>query len=647
MQNKEGLTTAKKVIILSMMSFIAVLLLIVAIILPGGTKKKLVNSRTIMIFMAGTNLESESYLASSDLNGIVPENIDLNTTKVLLYTGGTKKWHNFVSSTDEGIYELTNNGFVKAKSFTKSNLGYDTALANFLNYAYEYSKTDAYDLIFWDHGLGALGSISDENTNDYLDLSEMTAALQKSPFDKENKLETVVFRTCLNSTLEVASTFAPYADYMVASEEITLGKYGHGVLKFLNSTSIDSDAVEYGEAFIASYQKQIEEIDVYGETDSTYAIIDLSTIEELNTMIDSFFSKIDARKNYNELARMRSTMHQYAAGTMGVYDYDTVDLYELIDNLKKYDEKESTKIEKYLKEKVIVYNWSTNTHSNGLSVYFPYYGDNYVKNLHFDLYKKLNVSDNYSKFITDFNKGQTSTSYSFTFDLSNTEVKQDGKEFKLKLTNEQVKNFSKANYMIFKKEEDGKFSPIFTGLNATLDKDGYLSTNITDNLISVYDGNDKTSELITAIQIESQSKDYKEYTVPVVINKINDEGWPIVQNANIHIKVDKKGKVHIAEVYILDKAKSNEDINKTRGTLVDLKDYSSIDFSKLRYDILDSEGKFTTDWKSNGTLYFWEVKTNNYKIETTSLDSNGDYYCVFAIRDVQNNVYYSNLISIK
>ena len=104
-------------------------------------KKKTVNSRTVMIFMAGTNLESNNGLASSDLNGIIPEQIDLNTTKVLLYTGGTKRWHNFVSSSEDAIYELTSEGFVKAKSFNKSNLGYDTALANFLNYSYEYSKT--------------------------------------------------------------------------------------------------------------------------------------------------------------------------------------------------------------------------------------------------------------------------------------------------------------------------------------------------------------------------------------------------------------------------------------------------------------------------------------------------------------------------
>lgn len=646
MQKGEGLSTTKKVIIISMMSFVALLLLIVAIIIPSGTKRKTVNSRTVMIFMAGSNLESNNGIATSELNSILPESIDLNSTKVLLYTGGTKRWHNFVNANEDAIYELTSNGFVKAKSLVKSNLGYDNALATFLNYSYEYSKTDAYDLIFWDHGLGALGSISDENTEDFLDLTEMTAAFQKSPFNETNKLETIVFRTCLNSTLEVASTFAPYADYMVASEEVTIGMRGFSVLNFLNNTGIDKDPIEYGVSFIDAYKEQVNGIDIFGRTDSTYAIIDLNYMDELNDKLDSFFAKVDVNKKYTELAKMRASMHQYGVASTGSTFYDTVDLYELIDNLKTIDEKEATNIEKFLKEKVIVYNWSTNEHSNGLSVYLPFSGNEDSRIVHFSIYDRLNVSNNYKKFVKAFDKAQTSTSYRFDFDLSKNEIKKDGKEFKLKLNSEQVKNFSTANYLILRKEDDGKFMPVFSGLDAKLDKDGYISTSITDSLISVYDSADNSESLVTVWQVESISKDYKEYTVPVIMNRKDSEGWPIVENANIHIKVDKKGKVHIGETYLVDKGKENSS-DKANGTLVNLKDYSSIDFSLLRYDILDENGNFTTNWKSNGTLYFWEVTGNSYEIKTASLDSEGDYYCVFAVKDVQNKVYYSNLISIK
>lgn len=104
-------------------------------------------SRTIMIYMVGSNLESTGGLASSDLNSI-DKNIDSNT-KVLLIAGGSKNWNNNYISTDEtSIYELTSEGFTKVKKQPRKNMGSSETLSSFLNYAYDYSKTDEYDLIF-------------------------------------------------------------------------------------------------------------------------------------------------------------------------------------------------------------------------------------------------------------------------------------------------------------------------------------------------------------------------------------------------------------------------------------------------------------------------------------------------------------------
>ena len=642
---KKGLTTAKKVVIILMMSLVALLLIIAAVVVtinPSFIRKD--SSRTIMIFMAGTNLESNGMLATSDLDKIIPSSVDLDNNKVLLYTGGTKKWYNFVDPKEEAIYELTNNGFVKLKSFSQSNLGYDTSLSNFLNYSYGYSKTDKYDLIFWDHGLGVLGSISDENTGDYLDLTEFKKAFENSPFKGDNKLETITFRTCLNANLEMASTIYPYAEYMIASEEVTIGKRGHGVLGFINEITPKYTAEDYGKTFIASYQKQVEEIDLYGQTSSTYSIVDLSKIPELITLVDNFFGKIDVNTKYREISRIRANMYQYGVDSSNVSDFDTVDLYELVDELRKYNESDGSKLAEFLKNEVIVYNWAVNEHSNGLAVYFPYSGSDYSKRVHLELYDQIDVSPNYKKFITTFNSNTKSSSYAFNMDLTKNEVSQKGNEFKLKLNEDQVKNYAKATYIIFKKEDDGLFMPIYVGYDAKLDKDGTISTNINNNILYIVDEGDNSKSLFTYWQIETTNDKYKEYTVPIIMNRVNDEGWPIVENANMHIKVDKKNKVHVDEVYLLDKDK--EGLNKTTGTLVDLKDYSSIDFSNFRYKVLDDNGNYTNEWGRNGTLYMWEVKGNNFHFEVSSLDKSGDYYCVFAVKDTQGNVSYSNLINI-
>ena len=63
-------------------------------------------SRTIMIYVVGSNLESQSGIVTADLNAIDPEEIDLSKTNVLLYTCGTEKWFNFVQNDENGLYIL-------------------------------------------------------------------------------------------------------------------------------------------------------------------------------------------------------------------------------------------------------------------------------------------------------------------------------------------------------------------------------------------------------------------------------------------------------------------------------------------------------------------------------------------------------------
>ena len=234
MNSDRGLTKGKKIIIISMMSVIAVFLLIIAIIIAF----KVDDSRTIMIYMSGTNLETDNGLATADLSGIVPEKIDLEKNNVLLYTGGTKRWHNdYISSGENAIFQLTKDGFVKVKKYDMSNMSDDETLTTFLNYGYDNYKTGKYDLILWDHGGAIMGSIQDDYNEDFdtISLYEFDKAFKASRFNSNNKLETIIFRTCLNGTFEMATVLSPYAEYMVASEEITRGASSFNVLGFLNN----------------------------------------------------------------------------------------------------------------------------------------------------------------------------------------------------------------------------------------------------------------------------------------------------------------------------------------------------------------------------------------------------------------------------
>ena len=170
----------------------------------NGSGNNVDKKRTIMIYMSGSDLESKAGAATSDINAINPSEVDLNTMNILLYTGGSSKWHNnLINSTENAIYELKSDGFSKIKSYSQKNMSTSDTLEDYLKYVYENYKTDKYDLIVWDHGGAWQGAVSDDfNKGDYLELSEFNSALSNSPF-KDNKLEAVIFKTCLNSSYEV------------------------------------------------------------------------------------------------------------------------------------------------------------------------------------------------------------------------------------------------------------------------------------------------------------------------------------------------------------------------------------------------------------------------------------------------------------
>ncbi|MDE5888989.1 MAG: hypothetical protein K2H20_03115, partial [Bacilli bacterium] len=331
-------------------------------------------SRTIMIYMVGSNLETDSKIATSEIETINPESVDLEKTNVLLYTGGTEEWHNFIKNDENAIYQLKSDGFEKIETYEKKNMGDYNTFLDFLEYGSSNYETQYYDLILYDHGGAIHGAIYDDFTNDNLSLDEFKKALEESSFSTKNKLNTVLFRTCLNGTVEVASVFAPYAEYLIASEEITNGKTGESVLNFINDIDENDDGISYGRKFIKAYEEQMENIDPLGfSTVPMYSIVDLSKISEVNKLLEEFISGINLKENYNDIVRIRSSMYQYGYTSFNESIYDTVDLYTLVSKLSKYSSKDADKLLKKIDE-AIIYNWSEEKDSHGLSVYFPYNG---------------------------------------------------------------------------------------------------------------------------------------------------------------------------------------------------------------------------------------------------------------------------------
>ncbi len=625
---------------------VALVALIIGFIVVNRNNK--INSRTFMIYMVGSNLESENGLGTVDLDGIDYNEMDNQNINVVLIAGGSKSWdNNYIDSSETSIYELTANGFEKVKQQNLQSMGSANVLSNFLTYVHKNYKTDQYDLIFWNHGGAILGSEFDElYDNAFLSLSDMKNALSNSPFNGRNKLETVMFSTCLNGSIEVADVFKDYAKYLVASEEVTIGTSIEGDLHFINEITTKDSSYDVAFKYINAYKNKINNYKdrykaYYGKNNyiySTYSIVDLSNVKKLETAVNDFFDDIDVTNNYNAIAKVRSNLYQYGYTNGGDPSYDMVDLYNLVDGLKDLS---SSKAQKVLDcfENTVLYNYATNEKSRGMSIYFPYHADKDSKKYLLSLYNHFKSFQSYNTFISKFHSIQTTSSNSYTYrsnpvKVNNSDIESD---FTLELSEEQKESYAKAAYIVFRDNKDGTFLPVYYGNEVTVNGN-LLSARIQDRQLKITSNTNDFENILTLHETET-TDEYIKYDTVVVLQNISEWNFDV---ARLSLVYDKSQNTIKAGSAIL--VEKGEYIPNT--VAVDMNDYTSVAFGNYSYKILDGNGNYSENWESNGTYKGIEVDIGNFDFKLQNFDDGNDYYCVFKIWDTYNNAYYSQLVKM-
>lgn len=641
-QQSKGLSTNQKVIIVVLLF---VLLGLLCVMLFGNKGKTLVtrvkdNKKTIMIYMVGSNLESNSKIATAEIEAMERANVDLENTNVLLYTGGTSKWHNFVSNTENAIYKLTADGFTKIETYPKKNMGDASTLSDFIQYTYDNYKTGKYYLIFYDHGGAIDGAIYDDFTKDHLSLEDFDKAMKNSPFNSKNKIDAIIFRTCLNGTLEVASVFDDYANYIVYSEELTLGSSSSNVLGyFVDSVNDISDPIDIGNAFIDGYNKQMSEIDLFESQPVTYSIVDLSKIKTVVSKLDDYIKTLDVKTYYKEISTVRNRLYQYGSdSTM----YDMVDLKEFILQTKQYSTGNSDELIKAIDEAVVRNNTNLSG-SHGISVYFPYNGGSEYLKYFTNVYNKLDFSSNYTSFIKSFSsaKGQTSA---FNFSFASNNFSNTENEVKLELTQEQQENIVKSGYVVFERltgDRKDYYKIIYESNNSTIEN-GFVSTHMNNRFIKVYDEDTPDDKSYIALVDITRDGVNKKTVAAVILDTDKDILDPTYMVSSNLIIDDDNGTPKLGNMELI----SRDD--RVQGVIYDTSDYDVVDIMESSPKILDKNGKVIPldDWTYPKVRYGVELKLNKAKLEYTNLDSDGEYYVLFLLYDYNNNYYLSDIIKV-
>lgn len=630
--------------------FVFTLIVILILLIPTKEKEQPINpivnetstSRTIMIYMIGSDLESDGGMASLDVKEIENSGFDLTKNNVVIYAGGAKKWEN--SFQNNAIYELTEAGFTKVNQDNKSSMGNPQTLTNFLDYVDNNYSSDKYSLILWDHGAGPIVGygIDELYESDSLMLKELEMAFENSSLLSKNKLEFIGFDACLMSSVEVANSVKDYSNYMIASQDLEPG-FGWDYT-FLSEIKETTKTEEIGKLIIDYMDSYYETLSYYlpeGETFyTTLSLLDLTKLDNLEDDLNNLFVDIDFELSNNGYSKIVSKLTRAKSFGYAGYNqsYDLIDLGGVADELiDEYEEKA-----KALKESiddVVIYQKTNVEGASGISIYYPYYTKAYL-NQFLTVYNSLDFAKDYTTFINNYSKVLTGqTLYNFNLKSKSPVLSTDSSEISITLEENEVNNYNKADYVIFRDMKDGYYMPVYKSSDVSLKKDK-LVANFDKKQLSVVDANGEAG-WATMYEYE-KGKSYVIYNVPAVIVKTKETMESA--SVNIQLKVDKKNPngTIVSVVPAIDVENPNS-MKKN----IDLEEWDYIQFFNSEYDFYDDNGVYTDNWQSSGTVYLTEVSLEKgYEIEFISLEEEYDYYCMFQVHDTQGNVYSTNLVKI-
>lgn len=476
---------------------------------------------TIMIYMVGSDLESNHGLASTDIMEMLGSGIDMSKCNVVIYTGGSYSWDIGIPADVNSVFAINAYGndldYVAATS-SALNMGDPSTFLDFLNFAYDSYPAEHYGLICWDHGGGSIYGYGSDllYQGDSLLLMEMESAFEASPF-KNHKLDFLGFDACLMANIETAEMADGYAKYLIASEESEPGTgWDYSALNIFNSTS---DTKVIAQEIIDKYSDSIRQ---YRGLDYTLSCFDLSKYLATVNAMNSLFSKLAlgvTNGDYSNIAKARNNTLRFGATniTDPADGFDMVDMMDFAEKLGANYKTEADELKSALRSFVAI-NSANMQGAGGVAMYFPYDNKNTFNLVSdawgSDFYKIISDSVGYHEFVkafsniwingeaqADFTSHQVVTEPSVAPTPTPTptptaaptatpeptptavptpESQPQAGSLSVQLTNEQSANLSSAYYTIFELSTDsatGKsvYRPVLKNIKAEPDASGLIS----------------------------------------------------------------------------------------------------------------------------------------------------------------------------
>ena len=348
--------------------------------------KKQDQTWTIMIYMCGTDLESEGECATFNLAEILEADLKDKRDKIniLVETGGTSKWaiNDYADEMQEfdgidtdslGYYKMVEDDIILEETKPLASMGEPDTLREFITWGREKHPADKYMLVFWDHGGGSISGVCADELyeGDTLTLLEMKQAISEAdiPF------EVIGFDACLMATLETAEALQGYGHYMIASEEEEPGG-GWNYTDYLEYLSDDTgmSGFDLGKRIADGYMDKCAQ----GESDAmaTLSVTDLTRIPALSSVYKNFSGEMvlstQETENFRSVQQGVVRAESYGPNSESQGYTNMVDLGDLVKQTENVLNQNSSKVLGALKDAVLYeVHGNSRANANGLAVYYP------------------------------------------------------------------------------------------------------------------------------------------------------------------------------------------------------------------------------------------------------------------------------------
>lgn len=621
--------------------------------------------RALLIYMVGSDLESEHGFASADIEEILGCGASEDGFRIYICTGGSPFWWNADIPADScTVSELREGKIHELASLPDGSMADPSTLTWFIDQVETNPENRQLSLILWNHGGGiVLGYGADANYDfDLMSVPQLQNALKNTAFCKSGgRFCYVGFDACLMAMIEVADLLQDVCDYMIASEEVEPGTgWDYACVKELSRPE-NADGRAAGEILAKAYAQSVRESSPY-EIDYTVSVMDLAgtdaVIRALGQLTDVMEENL-SDVSYTKYFRFRQNSRSF--GSRSNSAFDSMDLLDFARSADGLHPEEAGELQKALDD-FVVFNETNMGRAGGVAVYFPFLNKEESGDRLTD-YESLGFCRPYTEFICSFNdilSGGSPVRWDVTNDIPTV---LDGSLF-LQLGEEETEDFSEAYSMIWEDlHENGEYRCWYKGGSADLSEDGKLYSSFDGRMFQLVD--DTTGDYAPIMVMETDRTE-NSVTYRTVLSIIRTPEVPLAYRktapgaliaaawefylVDAYFTVDSTHPDgQITGMYLLSASKAGypdflpaaSDFTLQEGDIVQC-------FQLCRrityYD--DGSVRPFSEWENMGTYRGFDFTAggSSVSLRTVPYEEDTDLYCVFSITDTRRNSYMSDLV---